>query len=48
MKYMDGMMSVLFSLSKIIEDLTRHAAQHTQSMTILQRILRQKPKMSWT
>jgi hypothetical protein len=35
-KYMDGMMSVLFSLQKIFEKLTRHAAQHAQSMTILQ------------
>jgi hypothetical protein len=35
-KYMDGMMSVLFSLQKIFENLTRHAAQHAPSMTIWQ------------
>src|SRR6266702_7045324 len=40
-KYMDGMMSVLLRLCGIFENLTRHAAQHAQSMTTWQRVLGQ-------
>jgi hypothetical protein len=35
-KYMDGMTSVLLSLYGIVQNLTRHAAQHAQSMTTWQ------------
>ena len=35
-KYMDGMMSVLLSFHGIFESLTRHAAQHAQSMATWQ------------
>ena len=35
-KYMDGIMSVLLGLEKIFENLTRHAGQHAQSITIWQ------------
>jgi hypothetical protein len=46
-RYVDGMMSVLFILCTIPQNLIRHAAQHAQSMMTWQGVRGPKLRIPW-